>query len=66
MAEADRILPILRRRLNALHGGVAAPEVVPAHFLQDASLYGAITLALDSAARQATPVLPMGSTERRL
>lgn len=51
MADADRILPAIRQRLISVDGNVTAPEVVTARFVQDASLYGAITLALDAAAR---------------
>ncbi len=49
MAEAERILPTIRTRLASLDRGLPAPDVVTARFVQDASLYGAITLALDSA-----------------
>lgn len=49
MAEAERILPTIRTRLASLAPGLPAPDVVTARFVQDASLYGAITLALDSA-----------------
>jgi len=50
MADAARILPAIRDRLVSIDGRVAAPEVVTARFVQDASLHGALALALDVAA----------------
>lgn len=64
MADADRILPAIRARLTSLDGVVAAPEVVAARFVQDASLYGAITLALDSAATNGQGLLQTPAGER--
>jgi glucokinase len=46
MAHADTILPALRERvLNAVP---FPPDVVPARFLYDGALRGAVALALDS------------------
>ena len=63
MADADRILPKIRDRLTHLDGGVPAPEVVAARFVQDASLFGAITLALDSAAANQRSILGTATGE---
>jgi predicted NBD/HSP70 family sugar kinase len=49
MAHAERILPALRERVQAVVP--FPPEVVPARFLQDGALRGAAALALDAAAR---------------
>ena len=51
MAAAETILPVLQARLRQV--APFPPEVVAAHFTHDASLHGAIALALDAAAQQA-------------
>jgi glucokinase len=51
MAAADTILPVLESRLHQVVP--FPPELVAAHFNHDASLHGAIALALDAAARSA-------------
>jgi glucokinase len=52
MASADVILPVLADRLKRVVP--FAPEVVAAHFTEDASLHGAIALALDTATADTT------------
>jgi glucokinase len=51
MAAADTILPVLEARLRQVVP--FPPELVTAHFTQDASLHGAIALALDAVADSA-------------
>ena len=46
MASADAILPVIRKRLTDTLP--FPPRVAPAHFTRDASLHGAIALALSS------------------
>jgi glucokinase len=62
MADADRILPVIRTRLTGLGGHTPKPEIVTARFVQDASLYGAITLALESATGRDQPVHTLGAS----
>jgi glucokinase len=47
MGAADVLLPIVRARVE--HAVPFPPDVVPARFTYDASLYGAIALAVDAA-----------------
>jgi glucokinase len=53
MAHADRILPVLRERVEAVVP--FPPEVVPARFLHDGALRGAAALALDALASAPVP-----------
>jgi len=53
MAHADRILPVLRERVEAVVP--FPPEVVPARFLHDGALRGAAALALDALAGAPVP-----------
>ena len=53
MAHADRILPGLRERVEAVVP--FTPEVVPARFLHDGALRGAAALALDALAGAPVP-----------
>jgi glucokinase len=49
MSQPEQVLAALERRLNA--SAPFAPELVPAQFINDGSLRGAIALALDANAR---------------
>jgi predicted NBD/HSP70 family sugar kinase len=62
MARADRILPALRERMQAVVP--FPPDVVPARFLHDGALRGAAALALDAVDR--TPVGVGGGGRRQL
>jgi len=53
MAHADRILPVLRERVEAVVP--FPPDVVPARFLHDGALRGAAALALDALASAPVP-----------
>ena len=53
MNRPEVILPALERRLRA--AVPFPPELVPAQFVHDGPLRGAIALALDEAARLVTP-----------
>jgi predicted NBD/HSP70 family sugar kinase len=53
MASADVILPALAERLKNVVP--FPPDLVPAHFDENASLHGAIAIALDASAGKAAP-----------
>lgn len=53
MSQSDVILEALHRRLRL--GAPFAPELVPARFIHDGPLRGAIALALDAAAASGSP-----------
>ena len=56
MASADVILPALREHLA--HAVPFPPRVAEAHFTSDASLHGAVALALDALDAPADPIPP--------
>jgi hypothetical protein len=68
MHSADLILPRLRWRLE--QAVPFPPEVLPARFLENASLYGAVALALDdlasSKAKVGAEARPEASNGRKL